>query len=359
MNTPAPAAPSPPKASADDRTERRKGDHIELALKRRMQAPERHFDRLRLPHLAMPEIALDDVSTATEFVGKRVSAPLIVGAMTGGTDRARDINRALASAAQQLGLAFGLGSQRAAIEDPDLASTYAVREVAPDIPIIANLGMVQLNYGYGVEECRRAVEMVEADALALHLNALQEAIQPEGQTDFSGLLPRLEPVVRDLEVPVIVKEIGHGIDNETARRLRDVGVTIIDAAGSGGTDWARIEAARADERDVDRDLGDVFAEWGIPAPEAIRSLAGINGVEVIGSGGIRSGLDGAKALALGARWVAMAQPFLAPALDSTERVVETAERWIRELRIAMFCCGAGDLERLAAVEVNEATGDFA
>lgn len=353
MTTSATASPSHQQSAADGRTERRKGEHIDLALERRMQGRERYFDWLRLPHRAMPEIALDQVATETEFLGKPLSAPLIIGAMTGGTDRARDINRTLAAAAQELGLAFGLGSQRAAIEDPDLAPTYAVRDVAPDIPILANLGLVQLNYGYGTDECRRAVEMARADALALHLNSLQEAIQPEGQTDFSGLLPRLEPVVRDLEVPVVVKEIGHGVDVATARRLRDVGVTLVDAAGSGGTDWARIEAARAG----DRDLGDVFGEWGIPAPDAIAALAGVDGIRVIGSGGVRTGLDGAKALALGADWVAMAQPFLAPALEGVEHVIEEAEHWIRELRIAMFCCGAADLSQLAAVEIVSTRGE--
>ena len=335
-----------PETGIDDATQSRKADHIRLALETEMQGANHYFDRVRLPHRAMPELALDGVSTETRFLDRDLAAPLIIGAMTGGTDRARDINRSLAAAAQELGLAFALGSQRAAIEDPSLADTYAVRDVAPDIPVLANLGMVQLNYGYGIEECRRAVEMTHADALALHLNALQEAIQPEGQADFSGLLNRLEPVVRDLEVPVVVKEVGHGVDSETARRLRDIGVRIIDAAGSGGTDWARIEAARAE----DRGLGDVFSGWGIPAPTAISELASLEGIQVIGSGGVRSGVDGAKAIALGADWVAMAQPFLAPAMEGVEDVIAEAQRWIRELRIAMFCCGVRDLNGLSAVQ---------
>lgn len=343
---PSPAS-SPSSRASDEQLERRKSEHLDLALEERMQGRSGHFDRVRLRHRAMPEIALDEVSTASEFLGKRIAAPLIIGAMTGGTERAREVNRNLASAAQSLGLPFSLGSQRAALEDPDLARTYKVRDLAPDIPILANLGMVQLNYGYGLDHCRRAVEMVEADALALHLNALQEAIQPEGQADFSDLLRRLEPVVDGLGVPIVVKEIGNGIDRRTARRLRAVGVTIVDAAGSGGTDWARIEASRAD----DRQLGDVFAGWGTPAPLAIKELAALTGIRVIGSGGVRTGLDGAKALALGASWVAMAQPFLAPALAGADKVTEEVQRWLREFRIAMFCSGAADLEQLGRVEV--------
>ncbi len=360
MSTPAlPSIPSDP----DEDFESRKSEHIELALDPQMQGlgiqrsgmagpgmhrQNRSFDQLRLPHRALPEISLEAISTSGEFLGKPISAPLIIGAMTGGTAQAEVINRNLAAAAQEIGLAFGLGSQRAAIEDPTLVSTYSVREVAPEIPVIANLGMVQLNYGYGIDQCQRAVEMVQADGLAFHLNALQEAIQPEGQSNFSDLLRQLEPIVRSLEVPVMVKEIGHGIDRQSALALRDVGVTLIDAAGSGGTDWGRIEASRAG----DRSLGEVFADWGIPSPIAIRNLEGISGIEVIGSGGIRNGLDGAKAISLGASWVAMAQPFLGPALESPEKVAEQASRWIRELRIAMFCCGAASLEQLAQLEIE-------
>ena len=340
---------TPTSLDSDEGLEQRKGEHIELALESRMQGQENYFDRLRLPHRAMPEISLQQVSTATTFLGKPVSAPLVIGAMTGGTEKAQVINRNLAQAAQSLGLAFGLGSQRAAVEDPDLASTYSVREVAPDIPVIANLGAIQLNYGYGLDQCQRAVEMVQADGLALHFNALQEAIQPEGQTDFSNLLGQLEPIVEALEVPVIAKEVGHGFDQRSARSLRDIGVVVVDAAGSGGTDWGRIEAARAG----DGDLGDVFAGWGIPSPTAIRDLATITGLQVIGSGGIRNGVDGAKAISLGASWVAMAQPFLRPAMESTEQVVELASRWLRELRIAMFCCGVQTLEQLSGVEPEE------
>ncbi len=332
---------------AGDGLSRRKSEHIDLALDRRMQGEERYFDRLRLVHRALPEISMDDVSTVSELAGKPLAVPLIITAMTGGTDQAGEINRNLAAAAERVGAALGLGSQRAAIEDPALASTYQVRDAAPSVPIIANLGLVQLNYGYGLDECRRAVEMVDADVLAFHVNALQEAIQPEGQTDFSNLVEKVAPIVEGLPVPVMIKEIGHGLDRHSVEGLYEAGVRMFDVAGSGGTDWARIEAQRA----RDRELGEVFSSWGTPTPTAISALATIEGLQLVGSGGVRTGLDGAKALALGAEWAGAAQPFLAPAMESAEAAAEEAERWIRELRIAMFCSGARTVEELKQVEV--------
>ncbi len=320
----------------------RKLEHIELALARHTQLDVRFFDSLRFVHEALPEIDRQQVNLNTRFLGKPLRAPLLISCMTGGTDSASNINRHLALAAEQAGVALGVGSQRKALEDPRTAGTFAVRQLAPTVPLLANLGAVQLNYGYGVDECRRAVEMVGADALALHLNPLQEAIQPEGQCDFRGLLAKIGRLVNELEVPVVVKEIGCGISGKTARALRDVGVRIIDSAGLGGTSWARIEAARA----ADLDLGELFADWGVPTPESIRQLAAIDGLQVIGSGGVRSGVDAAKAIALGADLVGLAQPFLAPALESAVAVEERLQRITEELRTAMFCVGAGDLEAL-------------
>lgn len=320
----------------------RKAEHIRLALDERMQLRSHFFDEWAFEHVALPEVDLAAIDTSTEFLGKRLEAPFLISGMTGGTGSAADINRNLAEAAERSRVAMGVGSQRKALEDPELVPTFQVRSAAPTIPLLANLGAVQLNYGFGMEECRAAVEMVEADALVFHLNALQEAIQPEGQANFAGLLPKMGRVASELEVPVVAKEIGCGISAATGRALAEQEIRIVDTAGLGGTSWARIEARRA--RDLD--LGELFSDWGIPTPESIRQLASVEGLTVIGSGGLRNGLDAAKAIALGAELVGMAFPFLGPATESAERVVEKIERTARELKIAMLCVGARTIAEL-------------
>lgn len=330
----------------------RKAEHIRLALDERMQLRSHFFDEWAFEHAALPEVDLAAIDISTEFLGKPLAAPFLISGMTGGTESAGRINRHLAEAAERKRVAMGVGSQRKAIEDPEQASTFQVRDVAPTIPLLANLGAVQLNYGFGLEECRAAVRMVEADALVFHLNALQEAIQPEGQTNFAGLLPRMAGVAAELEVPVIAKEIGCGISAETGRALAEAGVRIVDSAGLGGTSWARIEARRAD----DLDLGELFADWGISTPESIRQLASVDGLTVIGSGGLRNGLDAAKAIAIGADLVGMAFPFLGPATESAERVVAKIERTARELKIAMLCVGARTLGELRRAKLVRRSG---
>lgn len=330
----------PPLAERD-----RKLEHIKLALEERMQLEARFFDEHVFEHEALPEIDMAEIDLGVDFLGKRLRAPLLVSCMTGGTESAARINRHLAEAAERAGIALGVGSQRKALEDPATAASFEVRRFAPTVALLANLGAVQLNYGFGLEECRRAVAMIGADALALHLNPLQEAIQPEGQVDFRGLLAKIGEVARALEVPVVVKEIGCGISGRTARALAEVGVRILDTAGLGGTSWARIEAARAE----DLELGEVFADWGVPTPESIRQLAAIDGLTVIGSGGVRTGIDVAKAIALGADVVGLAQPFLAAAMESADKVYARIQRTLQELRITMFCCGARTLEDLRKV----------
>ncbi len=325
----------------------RKAEHIALALSERNQLDRNFFDDLAFEHVALPEIDMDAISLDTEFLGRRLAAPLLVSCMTGGTDEATRINRNLAEAAERTGVAIGVGSQRKAIEDPSTAASFQVRDRAPSVPLLANLGAVQLNYGYGLDECRRAVDMIEADALVLHLNPLQEAIQPEGDRDFTGLIDKIGDVAARLEVPVIVKEIGCGLSGRLGRALRDVGVAIVDTAGLGGTSWARIEAARA----RDRDVGEMFAHWGIPTPRSIVELAAIDGLTVIGSGGVRNGVDAAKAIALGAHLVGSAQLYLEPATRSVEETVGAIERVIRQLRIAMFCVGASSVDALRATDL--------
>ncbi len=323
----------------------RKAEHIELALEEGMQLRASFFDDYVFDHQALPEIDYAEIDLSTEFLGRSLGAPLLISCMTGGTGEATRINRNLAEGAERARIAVGVGSQRKALEDPEQASSFQIRSMAPSVPLLANLGAVQLNYGFGLEECRAAVEMIDADALVLHLNPLQEAIQPEGQCDFSGLTGKMGEIGRRLEVPLVVKEIGCGLSVEAARGIRDAGITIVDTAGLGGTSWARIEASRAS----DIELGELFADWGVSTPRSIRALAGVGGMTIIGSGGVRNGLDAAKAIALGADLVGIAQPFLTAAVDSADRVAETAERVVRELQIAMFCLGARSIDELQQV----------
>jgi len=324
----------------------RKAEHIRLALESDMQLAHCFFDDWVFEHVALPELDPAAIDTSVEFLGKQLKAPILISCMTGGTKLAAEINRNLAIAAEECGVALGVGSQRKALEDPEQAKTFQVREFAKTVPLIGNLGAVQLNYGYGIKECEAAVSMIGADALALHLNPLQEMIQPEGQCDFSNLLEKIASIAEGLSVPVIVKEIGCGISGAVGQRLREAGIRILDTSGTGGTSWARIEARRAD----DPEIGELFADWGVPTPESIRDLSQLEGVTVIGSGGIRNGLDAAKALALGADLAGAAYPFLAAAVESYEKVVAQIERTIEEIRVCMFCTG-----RRTIRELREAT----
>ena len=329
----------------------RKLEHLRLAMDERMQLRGHYFDDYAFRHNALPEIDFDEIDTSVEFLGRKLSAPLLISCMTGGNDEAGEINRRLARGAEAERIAVGVGSQRKALEDPSTAESFEIRPVAPSVPILANLGAVQLNYGFGIRECRRAVEMIEADALVFHLNSLQEAIQPEGQRNFKSLLPKMGAIARELDCPVIVKEVGCGISSETARDLLAQGIRIVDAAGVGGTTWARIEAARA----RDSALGEVFADWGIPTPAAIRELRDVDGLTIIGSGGVRNGLDLAKALALGSDLVGMAYPFLCAAQESAESVAETVRRTVHELKIVMFCAGARTISELQQTALLQQT----
>lgn len=329
-------------------TEQRKADHLRIGLEEDVQfhALTAGFERYRFLHQALPELELEAIDLSTSLLGRRLRLPVLIAAMTGGTEAARRINRHLASGAQAVGAAMAVGSQRAAIEEPGLAHTYQVREVAPDILLLGNLGAVQLNYGYGLDECRRAVEMIGADGLILHLNALQECIQPGGDTNFSRLADRIAEVCAQLETPVVVKEVSWGVSEETARLLIEAGVAAIDVAGAGGTSWAEVEARRSDDP-VTRHLAQTFAGWGIPTVESVRMVRRVSpDIPLIASGGMRNGLEGAKAIALGADAFGLATPFLRAADQGPEAVVEVFERLARELRVAMFCTGTADLATL-------------
>ncbi len=329
--------------------EKRKNDHLRICLQQEVEFESltAGFERYRLVHQALPEIASDAVDLSTSFLGRRLRAPLLISPMTGGTPAAREINHRLAMAAETLGIAMGVGSQRAAIEDPALAETYRVRDVAPNIILLANLGAVQLNYGYGLDECQRAVEMIEADALVLHLNPVQEFFQNEGNHDFTRLLPHIEEICRRLGWPVIVKEVGWGLAPNLVLALLAAGVAAVDVAGAGGTSWGRVEAYRSPSGRM-RSLAAAFDRWGTPTAEAIREarLAAGEEATIIGSGGIRDGLQAAKALALGANLVGMALPLLRPATVSTEAVIEHLELIISELRLAAFATASPTVEAL-------------
>lgn len=326
----------------------RKADHLRICLEHQVRPPDLRtgLERFYFVHQALPEIDLAEVDLECALLGKTLHAPLLVSSMTGGTLAARAINRRLAQAAAELGLGMGVGSQRTAIEEPEWADTYRVRDVAPDILLLANLGAVQLNRSYTVDHCRRAVEMIEADALILHLNPLQEALQPGGDTHFGGLLAKIEAVCRALTVPVVVKEVGAGLSAEVARRLADAGVSALDVAGAGGTSWSEVERLRAPDVYHDR-VAAQFIGWGIPTADSLRTVRACNlGLPLIASGGMVSGVDVAKCIALGADVVSVAYPLLRPALVSAQAVVDELAVIVQALRVAMFCVGAPDLAAL-------------
>ena len=333
----------------------RKSDHIRINLEQDVASDgvSTGFERYRLVHRALPGCNLEDVDTGTRLLGKRLAAPLLISSMTGGTPEASAINQRLAEAAQAAGVGMGLGSQRAAIEDPALADTFRVRHVAPDVLLLANLGAVQLNYGYGPDECRRAVEMVGADALILHLNPLHEALQPEGDTRFAGLLSKIEAVCRALETPVVVKEVGWGISEEVARQLADAGVAAIDVAGAGGTSWSQVEMHRA-RTERQRQVAAAFADWGIPTADSLlMARRGAPALPIIASGGIRDGIQIAKAIALGAAACGVAGPFLHAANRSTAAVMGLTAVLVTQLRVAMFAAGAADVQALQHTLIRE------
>jgi len=328
-------------------TSKRKADHIRVNLEEDVRsALTTGLERFHFEHQAVPETDLREVNTRLTFLGMALSAPLLISSMTGGTEEAARINYALAEAAQERGIGMGLGSMRAAIENPDLAPTYQVRSRAPDILLLANLGAVQLNYGYGPDECQKALDLTEADALILHLNSLQEALQPEGDTNFAGLVARIEQVCRRLERPVIAKEVGWGISVPAARRLIEAGVRAIDIAGAGGTSWSQVEMHRA-QTDFQARLAAAFIDWGIPTAQAVQRLRqAFPEVPIIASGGLRNGIEIAKCLALGADLGGMAGPFLKAAARSVEDVIELIDLTVSELRITMFATGSRDLPAL-------------
>jgi isopentenyl-diphosphate delta-isomerase len=334
--------------------QRRKNEHLRINLEQDVgSALSTGLERFRFVHQALPELDLQEVDTSLTLFGKKLSGPLLISSMTGGTAQAARINRRLGEAAASAGVAIGVGSQRAAIEDPVLASTFQIRRYAPDALLFANLGAVQLNYGYGVEQCRRAVDMIAADALILHLNPLQEAVQSRGDTNFSHLAKEIEKVCKTIGVPVVVKEVGWGISEQATSLLANCGVSAIDVAGAGGTSWSQVEMHRAPD-EFTRGLAAAFVGWGIPTAESIALVRrAAPKLRIFASGGLQDGIDIAKCIALGATLGGMAGYFLRAAAESAAHSTEAIQLILRQLKVAMFAAGAGNIEALQHIPLRE------
>ena len=327
--------------------DQRKADHIKINLEKDVRsALTTGLENYHFVHEALPELEMEAIDTHLSLFGKQLNAPILISSMTGGTSDAETINLRLAEAAQEMKIAMGVGSQRAAIEHPEQAQTFQVRRAAPHILLFANLGAVQLNYGYGIDECRRAVEMIEADALFFHFNPLQEAVQDAGNTNFAGLAKKVEEICKKLDVPVIAKEVGWGISERTATLLADCGVQAIDVAGAGGTSWSQVEMYRAPD-EFTRELAATFVGWGIPTADAILNVRkAAPEMNVFASGGLKDGLDIAKCIALGATLGGMAGQFLKAAAISTKSAVQMMKLTQRQIQVTMFATGAGKLSEL-------------
>lgn len=337
-----------PSPNLPSEIENRKSEHLRVCIEEDVEFQQltSGLEKYRFTHCCLPELDRSDIELGTTFLGKSLKAPILISSMTGGTELAHLVNTRLATVAQRYGLAMGVGSQRIALEQPELAPTFAVRSLAPDILLLANLGAVQLNYGCGLEDCLKLVELLEADALILHLNPLQEWVQSGGDSNFKGLLAKIQQICAQLPVPVIAKEVGNGISAVMAKQLIEAGVAAIDVAGAGGTSWAKVESQRAKDN-RQRHLGQVFADWGLPTAECITAIRSMNStIPLIASGGLKNGLDIAKSIALGADLGGLARPFLVAAIESEAAVDELVKFLIAELEIVLFCTGNPNLSAL-------------
>jgi isopentenyl-diphosphate delta-isomerase len=325
----------------------RKSEHIRINLEEDIQSGlTSGLENYHFIHRALPELNLTDVDPSTSFFGKLLSAPILISSMTGGTSEASIINQVLATAAQETHVAMGVGSQRIALEQPELAGTFQIRHLAPDILLLANIGAIQLNYGFGTADCQRAVDMIEANALILHFNALQEALQTEGETRFAGLIKKVEAVCSALSVPIIAKEVGWGFSKQDISLLAQAGVTAIDVAGAGGTSWSQVEMYRAQD-DGQRKLAAAFSDWGVQTAKAIQNVLDVApGMKIIASGGLRTGVDIAKCVALGASLGGMAGPFLKAASVSVDQTIKLITLIKQEISLCMFATGSKTIDQL-------------
>lgn len=329
----------------------RKLDHINICLEEDVEARDKStgFEDIDLIHEASPKLSCEEIDLNSSLLGKKLDAPISICPMTGGHKKGQKINIALAEAAQELNLAFGVGSQRAAIENPDLEETYQVRDVAPNILLFGNLGIAQLTQDYTIEEARKAIKMIQADALGLHFNSLQEAVQPEGDTNFESALEEVSKLTSKLEKPIYVKETGAGFNASIATEFVNSGAEAIDISGVGGTSWAGVEALRDETR---RKLGETFWDWGIPTSVSTAEVSKSVDVPVISSGGIRTGLDAAKAIALGADIVGIGLPLFRKSVEGKEKVVDWLKEFIQELKTAMFLTGCKNIDSLQKTSLS-------
>ncbi len=333
---------------------KRKEEGIDVVLKRKVDAREATnlLECVHLIHSALPEIDMAEVDISTSLLGHKLKAPIIVDSMTGGAPLAERVNGVLASVAEEMGFGMGVGSQRAGLLSDEMARTYSIaRTNAPSIFLFANIGGPQLAKGFSIEDAKKLVEMIKADALAIHLNPLQEVVQPEGEPNFKGVLSKIQEFSRDLGVPVIVKEVGAGISREVAVKLELAGVKAINVSGAGGTSWAAVERYRAESRSMGEkvNLGDLFWDWGIPTAAALIEVRKVVRIPVIASGGLRNGLEVAKCLALGADACGLASPMLKRAVEGKEALRSFAEDILYELRTAMFVTGSKNIDSLRRV----------
>lgn len=327
---------------------RRKTEHIRLCLTGNVEGVNKStgLEGISFIHNALPEINFDDIQLNTTFLNKKLNAPFLVSSMTGGSDLASEINRNLAKAAEEKGWAIGLGSTRALLESDAHEESFMIRQYAKTVPLIANLGAVQLNYGYGVEECQRIVDLTEADSLVLHLNSLQEVVQDGGDLNFEKLLPKIEDICTKLNVPVGVKEVGFGIDGIVAEKLSNVGIAYIDVAGAGGTSWSQVEKLRSKDP-LRKAAAEAFNNWGLPTKDCIVSVRSkLSEAPIVASGGMKTGVDAAKAITIGADIIGYARQLLQAATESSEQVVQTMEQIELELKMTMFGIGVKTLEEL-------------
>ena len=341
----------------------RKREGIVIPLTRNVQAKESstYLEYVKLIHNALPEIDFDAVDTSQKFLGHNFKAPIIIDSMTGGTPEATKINSRLALAAQKFGLGMGLGSQRAGLLSSELAETYSIaRSNAPNAFLVANIGGAQLSKGLKIKDIKNMIQMIEANALVVHLNPLQELIQPEGEPKYKGVLSKIKEICSNFDIPIIVKEVGAGISMDVAKRLQSAGVSAINIAGSGGTSWAGVEKLRAETaHDSNKiNLGELFWDWGIPTAVSLIEVRKSVKIPVIASGGIRNGLEIAKGVALGANMCGMAFPFLRHASKSLESLYEFTSRTLIELRSAMFLVGSKNINQLGKTRFM-VTGELA
>lgn len=326
----------------------RKTEHIDLCLKENVEGINKTtgLEGISFLHNALPEIDFNDISLETSFLDKKIKAPFLVSSMTGGSELAANINHNLAKAAEDKGWAIGLGSTRALLESDSHKESFMIRKSAQTVPLIANLGAVQLNYGYGVEEIKQIIERTGADSLVLHLNSLQEVIQDGGDLNFKELLPKIEKICREIDQPIGVKEVGFGIDGHVAKQLTDVGIAYVDVAGAGGTSWSQVEKLRSQDP-LRKAAAEAFNSWGLPTKDCIVSVnKHIQGIPIVASGGMKTGLDAAKAITIGADMIGFARQLLQAATESVEAVKLTMDQIELELKIAMFGVGVKNIDEL-------------